>query len=83
MFSLFVFNILISFSDVSKLDIVEPRPTFIYDINGDVASKVSNLKIEGVSLNQIPKEVIEAFVSIEDQLFYKHSGINYFGIQGR
>ena len=80
LFSLFVFNILISFSDVSKLDIVEPRPTFIYDINGDVASKVSNSKIEGVSLNQIPKEVIEAFVSIEDQLFYKHSGINYFGI---
>ncbi len=80
LFGLFVLNILISFSDVSKLDIVEPRPTYIYDINGDVASKVSNSKIEGVSLDQIPTELIEAFVSTEDQHFYKHNGINYFGI---
>ena len=80
MFGLLVFTILISFSDVSKLDIVEPRPTFIYDINGEVASKVSNSKIEGVSLDQIPKELIEAFVATEDQHFYKHNGINYFGI---
>ena len=77
---LLVFTSLISFSDVSKLDIVEPRPTFIYDINGEVASKVSNSKIEGVSLDQIPTELIEAFVATEDQRFYKHSGINYFGI---
>ena len=80
LFGLLVFTILISFSDVSKLDIVEPRPTFIYDINGEVASKVSNSKIEGVSLDQIPTELIEAFVATEDQQFYKHNGINYFGI---
>ena len=80
LFGLFVFTILISFSDVSKLDMVEPRPTYIYDINGEVASKVSNSKIEGVSLDQIPTELIEAFVATEDQHFYKHNGINYFGI---
>jgi len=80
LFGLFVFTILISFSDVSKLNIVEPRPTYIYDINGEVASKVSNSKIEGVSLDQIPTELIEAFVATEDQHFYKHNGINYFGI---
>ncbi|MBO0589437.1 PBP1A family penicillin-binding protein [Sporosarcina sp. E16_8] len=80
LFGLLVFSVLISFSDVSKLDIVEPRPTFIYDINGEVASKVSNSKIEGVSLDQIPTELIEAFVATEDQHFYKHNGINYFGI---
>ncbi|MBE1554690.1 penicillin-binding protein 2A [Filibacter limicola] len=80
LFGLLVFTILISFSDVSKLDIVEPRPTYIYDINGEVASKVSNSKIEGVSLDQIPTELIEAFVATEDQHFYKHNGINYFGI---
>ncbi|QNK90654.1 PBP1A family penicillin-binding protein [Sporosarcina sp. resist] len=79
-FGLLVFTILITFSDVSKLDIVEPRPTYIYDINGEVASKVSNSKIEGVSLDQIPTELIEAFVATEDQHFYKHNGINYFGI---
>ncbi|MDN4608278.1 transglycosylase domain-containing protein [Sporosarcina highlanderae] len=78
--SLVILNVLISSSDVSKLEVAEPRPTFIYDRNGEVVSKISNSNIEGVSLNSIPKELIEAVVSVEDQQFYRHSGINYFGV---
>ena len=37
-------------------------------------------KIEGVRLEQIPEELVEAIISTEDQHFYKHNGINYFGI---
>ncbi|MFS0575440.1 PBP1A family penicillin-binding protein [Sporosarcina sp. 179-K 3D1 HS] len=77
---LVMINLLISSSDVSKLEEPEPRPTFIYDQNGEVASKISNSNIEGVHLDQIPKELIEAVISVEDQHFYKHNGINYFGI---
>ncbi|QTD43251.1 transglycosylase domain-containing protein [Sporosarcina sp. Te-1] len=77
---LVIFNLLISTSDVSKLEEPEPRPTFIYDQNGEIVSKISNSNIEGVSLDQIPKELMEAVISVEDQRFYKHSGINYFGI---
>ena len=77
---LLIVNLLISSSDVSKLEEPEPRPTFIYDQNGEVASKISNSTIEGVHLEQIPKELIEAIVSTEDQQFYKHHGVNYFGI---
>jgi penicillin-binding protein 2A len=77
---LLVFNILILLSDVSKLEQPDPRPTFIYDKNGEVASKISNSNIEGVRIEEIPKELIEAIVSTEDQHFYKHNGINYFGI---
>ena len=73
-------NLLISSSDVSKLEEPEPRPTFIYDQNGEIVSKISNSNIEGVRLDQIPKELIEAVISVEDQQFYKHNGINYFGI---
>ena len=73
-------NLFISSSDVSKLEEPEPRPTFIYDQDGEIASKISNSKIEGVRLDQIPKELIEAVISVEDQQFYKHKGINYFGI---
>ena len=73
-------NRLIASSDVSKLEEPEPRPTFIYDQNGEVVSKISNSNIEGVRLDQIPKELIEAVISVEDQQFYKHNGINYFGI---
>lgn len=73
-------NQLISASDVSKLEEPEPRPTFIYDQNGEIVSKISNSNIEGVRLDQIPKELIEAVISVEDQQFYKHHGVNYFGI---
>ncbi|MBD7985752.1 PBP1A family penicillin-binding protein [Sporosarcina sp. Sa2YVA2] len=77
---LLIVNGLISTSDVSKLEKPEPRPTFIYDQKGDIVSKISNSTIEGVTLDQIPNELVEAVVSIEDQQFYKHSGINYFGV---
>ncbi len=73
-------NQLIASSDVSKLEVPEPRPTFIYDQNGEIVSKISNSNIEGVRLDQIPKELIEAVISVEDQQFYKHTGVNYFGI---
>ncbi|MGG3928001.1 PBP1A family penicillin-binding protein [Metabacillus fastidiosus] len=77
---LFVLNIIIWTSDVSKLEDPVPQPTIIYDQNGDVASKISASNIEGVSIKQIPKHMIYAVISTEDQRFYKHSGINYIGI---
>ncbi|WP_339254242.1 PBP1A family penicillin-binding protein [Sporosarcina sp. FSL W8-0480] len=77
---LVVLNQLISSSDVSKLEEPEPRPTFIYDQNGEIVSKISNSKMEGVRLDHIPDELIEAVISVEDQQFYKHGGVNYFGI---
>ena len=77
---LVVLNHLIASSDVSKLEEPEPRPTFVYDQNGEVVSKISNSNIEGVHLEQIPKELVEAVISVEDQQFHNHNGINYFGI---
>ncbi len=77
---LLIFNILILKSDVSKLDDPAPQPTIIYDQNGDVASKISGSKIEGVSIEQIPDQVIQAVIATEDQKFYKHNGINVIGI---
>ncbi|WP_256241759.1 transglycosylase domain-containing protein [Bacillus sp. V3B] len=78
--SFLIVNIFIWKSDVSLLEKPVPQPTIIYDQNGEIASKISNSKIEGVRFNQIPKEVIYAVISTEDQRFYKHNGINYIGI---
>lgn len=75
-----ILNIFIWTSDVSKLEKPAPLPTIIYDQKGDIASKISNSSIEGVRLNQIPIDVIHAVISIEDQRFYKHNGINYLAI---
>jgi penicillin-binding protein 2A len=80
LFGLLLFNILVWSSDVSKLSTPEPRPTFIYDQKGEIASKISQSKIEGVSIEEIPQNMINAVISTEDQRFYKHGGINYFGI---
>ncbi|MFX3623643.1 MAG: transglycosylase domain-containing protein [Ectobacillus sp.] len=77
---LLVLNILIWTSDVSKLDTPAPQPTLIYDQNGNVASKISASNIEGVTIQQIPKHMVHAVIATEDQRFYKHGGINYFGI---
>lgn len=74
---LLVLNLFITFSDVSKLEEPAPRSTVIYDLNGEVIRKVSNSKIEGVSIDQIPKTLVEAVISVEDQRFYEHHGINY------
>lgn len=74
---LLVLNLFITFSDVSELEGPAPRSTVIYDPNGDVISKVSNSKIEGVSIDQIPNTLIEAVISVEDQRFYDHHGMNY------
>ncbi|WHT49508.1 hypothetical protein QNH10_08345 [Sporosarcina thermotolerans] len=48
-------NHLIASSDVSKLEVPEPRPTFIYDQNGEVVSEISNSNIEGVRLIKFQK----------------------------
>lgn len=77
---LLVFNIFIWTSDVSKLETPVPQPTMIYDQNGEIASKISNSSIEGITIKQIPKDVIHAVISVEDQRFYKHHGVNVFGI---
>lgn len=77
---LLIVNIFIWRSDVSKLENAVPQPTIIYDKNGETASKITASKIEGVGIKQIPKHMVQAVISTEDQLFYKHNGINYFGI---
>ncbi|WJY28062.1 transglycosylase domain-containing protein [Sporosarcina trichiuri] len=75
-----VLNLFIAFSDVSELDKPAPRSTVITDPDGNVIRKVSNSKIEGVSIDQIPQTLRDAVVSVEDQRFYKHHGLNYFSM---
>lgn len=77
---LVILNILISSSDVSKLDKPVPQATIIYDQNGEIASKISSSNIEGVRIDQIPDDLIHAVIATEDQRFYKHNGINYIAI---
>ncbi|MEC1524105.1 penicillin-binding protein 1A [Neobacillus niacini] len=67
-------------ADISSLKNELPQATVFYDLNGEVASKVSANKNEGISINQVPDSMKNAVIAIEDRRFYEHHGIDYLGI---
>ncbi|WP_241993774.1 transglycosylase domain-containing protein [Mesobacillus foraminis] len=67
-------------ADVSALNDNLNLSTIIYDHKGEVASKISSNKNEGVKINEIPDDMKNAVIAIEDHRFYEHDGIDYLGI---
>ena len=52
-------------------------PTRILDINGEVITEfASEEKREIISINRLPQHMIDALVSREDRIFYKHRGFS-------
>ena len=54
------------------------QTSYLYDINGeqiDTLHYSQNRQI--VSINDMPEELKEAFIAIEDKTFYKHHGFNW------
>lgn len=50
-------------------------PTKLLDINGELITEFSSdEKREIISINKLPQHVIDALITREDQIFYKHSG---------
>jgi penicillin-binding protein 2A len=77
-----IFGILFYFSkdvDISALKDELPQATVFYDMNEEVASKVSANKNEGVSIKQVPDSMKNAIISIEDHRFYQHHGVDFIG----
>ncbi len=62
--------------DISKLEHPLPEPTLIMDRNGKPASQLSSSRIVPVSLDQIPLDLRNAVIAVEDRRFYEHSGID-------
>jgi penicillin-binding protein 2A len=67
-------------ADISSLKNELPQATVFYDLHGEVASKVSANKNEGISINQVPDSMKNAVIAIEDHRFYQHHGVDYIGI---
>lgn len=58
-------------------DIINCENSIIYDINGNVIAVLGESRIqETVSLSQIPDNLKNAYIAIEDKTFNKHHGIN-------
>ena len=76
------FGLLYYFSkdaDISGLKNELPQATVFYDVNENVASKVSANKNEGVSIKQVPDSLKTAIIAIEDHRFYQHKGVDLIG----
>ncbi|MDD6218719.1 MAG: PBP1A family penicillin-binding protein [Selenomonadaceae bacterium] len=62
-------------------DVKPPASSQIFDINGnEVATVHADENRVPVSIKQIPQELQDAFVAVEDVRFYEHSGIDPRGI---
>lgn len=66
---------------LKKLIAYQPKvPTKLYDINGELISELFQEKRELAQFQEIPQNLINAFLSIEDRNFYNHFGIDFEGI---
>lgn len=69
--------------DIANLD-VSPSgfSTFVYDIEGRQIGKLVSTDSNRipVAMSQIPQDLADAFVAIEDKRFYEHNGIDIQGI---
>ncbi|CUR40136.1 Multimodular transpeptidase-transglycosylase / Penicillin-binding protein 1A/1B (PBP1) [Limosilactobacillus reuteri] len=67
---------------ISRSDLTSQSITTIYDDQDRVISRLGAQKREYAKDNQIPKQLKNAVVSIEDRRFYKHHGVDTIRILG-
>ncbi|MCU0847612.1 MAG: PBP1A family penicillin-binding protein [Spirochaetes bacterium] len=77
----FIVILIIDFYNVRSIANFRPNATTrIYDKNDRLVSELFRQKRDVVTLDKIPKNLVHAFVAIEDNEFYEHWGINPKGI---
>lgn len=65
--------------DVKKEDFNKRYPTKLYDKDGNLLREFKTMDYKYVDTKEINPFIKEAFVSIEDERFYKHKGVDYIG----
>lgn len=67
--------------DIEAIELYQPTiPTKIYDIKGEVISEFFTEQRALVNYKDLPSHLIEAIISMEDNNFMKHAGIDIIGI---
>lgn len=83
-FTFFLFYLVV-LGDIPSINSIRKHDpeltTTIYDRKGNVLYRqYSDIDRELVRINDIPQNIINATIAIEDQDFYKHNGISFSGI---
>ena len=77
-------SILNNAPDIALIDAVKPKGHYstIYDANGNVMQKLvkEGTNREDVTYDQIPQNLVNAFIAIEDSRFREHNGVDIRGI---
>ncbi len=67
--------------ELQKLSSYQPTtPTKLYDTNGVLFAELYRHKQELLKFKDIPPHVVQAFLSVEDDNFYNHVGIDFLAI---
>ena len=67
--------------DIEAIELYQPTiPTKIYDIKGEVISEFFTEQRALVNYKDLPPHLIEAIISMEDNNFMRHAGIDIIGI---
>lgn len=67
--------------DPSNINSTLDQTSFIYDLDGNMVEKIQAVELRTiVSLNTMPKHLQDAFISIEDERFIDHIGVDPRGI---
>ena len=76
-------GILATSPDIGNIDVTPSGySTFVYDSKGNQTAKLVSTDSNRipVTMDQVPKDLANAFVAIEDVRFYQHNGIDIKGI---
>jgi len=82
---IFIIAVLAYFSiKLPKLNSIEDYkpslPTIVFDRNNNEITRFFTENRELISIDQVPKMVIDAILAIEDSNYYEHKGLDYIGI---
>lgn len=59
------------------MDMISNTPSSVIDSDGNTIAEIGNTKkTKNISLEKIPDNLKNAYISIEDQRFYSHSGVD-------
>ena len=58
-------------------DMIANTPSTVLDTDGEVIAELGTHKnVKNISLSDMPDNLKNAYISIEDQRFYRHSGVD-------
>ncbi|WP_210450414.1 peptidoglycan glycosyltransferase/peptidoglycan DD-transpeptidase MrcA [Pantoea ananatis] len=67
--------------DVNTLkDVRFQTPMQVYSAEGDLIAQYGEMRRIPLSLQQVPPEMVKAFIATEDSRFYEHHGVDPIGI---